>query len=140
MADNSRLVRGDQINILLVDDDETIRDYVSSILTLDGYNVLVADSGERAMQLLEDRKTPLQLLLSNVQMPGITGVELGTKVSHERPEIKVMLMSGFEGGMLVLDQGWHFLHKPFVPSQLLGIIKAVLAQAPVPDLNERERD
>jgi two-component system, cell cycle sensor histidine kinase and response regulator CckA len=128
--------RPEQQYILVVDDEGTIRNFVSNFLTLKGYNVLVAATGEEALQLSKDHQKPLHLLLSNIQMPGITGIELGARISRERPETRVMLMSGFEGGMLVLNEGWHFLHKPFVPSQMLGLIKALLSQPPVPNLNE----
>lgn len=130
-------VESEKQRILVVDDVETIRNFVSDFLARNGYTVLVAATGEEALQLSRDCKEPLHLLLSNIQMPGITGIELSAKISLERPEIKVMLMSGFEGGMLVLNEGWHFLHKPFVPSQLLGIIKALLLQPPIPNINER---
>ena len=128
----------EQQYILLVDDEETIRNFLSNFLTHNGYNVIVAETGEDALRLSRAHKEPIGLLLSNVQMPGMTGIELGAKISQERPEINVVLMSGFEGGMLVLNEGWHFLHKPFVPSQLLGIIKTVMLQPPVPNFDERK--
>ena len=51
-------------------------------------------------------------------MEGMSGVELATKMTCERPQLKVLLMSGFTEGMLVLNEGWHFLAKPFINSQL----------------------
>ena len=55
-------------------------------------------------------------------MAEMTGIELGTKITLQRPRIKVLLMSGFTDGMLVLNEGWHFLPKPFVQSQLSALI------------------
>jgi FixJ family two-component response regulator len=55
-------------------------------------------------------------------MPGMSGVEVATQMTSKRPELKVLLMSGFTDGMLVLNEGWHFLSKPFIPSQLLALI------------------
>jgi len=124
--------------ILVVDDEATIRNFVSTLLSLKAYNVLTAGDGDEALQVSKDFKDTIDLLISNIQMPGITGIELAAKISGQRPDIHVMLMSGFEGGMLVLNEGWHFLHKPFVPSQLLGIVTTVLAQPPVPGLDEHK--
>ncbi|MGC1295013.1 MAG: response regulator, partial [Alloacidobacterium sp.] len=63
-------------------------------------------------------KGDIDLLLSDFQMPGMTGVELATMMTVHRPKLKVLLMSAFPNGMLVLNEGWHFLAKPFVASQL----------------------
>jgi FixJ family two-component response regulator len=52
----------------------------------------------------------------------MSGVELATAMTHERPSLKVLLMSGFTGGMLVLNEGWHFLQKPFIASQLRALV------------------
>ena len=82
--------------ILLVDDDAAILRIVSGLLVEDKYNVLVASSGRQA------------------------------EIRLERPQIKVLLMSGFTGGMLVLNEGWHFLAKPFIPSQLRALIKGLI--------------
>lgn len=126
--------------ILLVDGDEPIRAFVFAVLTGQSYNVLVASSGEEALQKSAEFKGIIHLL-SNVQMPGITGIELGSKIQLKRPEIRVMLMSGFSSGMLILNEGWHFLHKPFMPSQLLALVRSMLT-APfpptVPDLNDHQ--
>ena len=60
-------------------------------------------------------------------MPGMNGISLAAELSLDRPQIKVLLMSGFTGGMLVLNEGWHFLAKPFVPSQLRALIKGLIS-------------
>jgi CheY-like chemotaxis protein len=69
----------------------------------------------------------IHLLLADFQMPGMTGIELATKITAQLPEIKVLLMSGFTGGMLVLNEGWHFLPKPFIPSQLRALIVGLVS-------------
>jgi FixJ family two-component response regulator len=56
------------------------------------------------------------------QMPVMSGIELATQMSIERPQLKVLMMSGFTEGMLVLNEGWHFLAKPFILSQLRALI------------------
>jgi hypothetical protein len=63
-------------------------------------------------------------------MAGMSGIEVATQITAERPLIKVLLMSGFTGGMLVLNEGWHFLAKPFIPSQLRTIIAGLISPAP----------
>ena len=127
--------------ILLVDDDEPIRTFLLAVLTEQNYNVLVASGGEDALRQANEFKGPIHLLLSDVQMPGITGIELGSKIQLKRPDIRVMLMSGFSSGMLVLNEGWHFLPKPFLPSQLLALVKSMLIApfpSQLPDLNEHQ--
>jgi len=127
--------------ILIVDDDQAIRRFVSSILTQSGYQVIVAESAEDALQQSRAHQGTIHLLLSNIQMPGITGIELSTTLTVERPDLRVLLMSGFASGMLVLNEGWHFLHKPFIPSQLRDLVTGVLAPAAPtvdPNLNEHQ--
>jgi DNA-binding NtrC family response regulator len=116
----------DQKTILVVDDDASILGAVSDILGHD-YNVLRAGSGKEALQLSKDFPSEIYLLLSDFQMAGMTGIELATQVTAERPKIKVLLMSGYPAGMLVLNEGWHFLAKPFVPSQLRALIVGLVS-------------
>ena len=125
--------------ILVVDDDEAIRSFLSRLLR-GKYTVLLASSGEDALRQSREHKGTIHLLLSNVQMPGISGVELATQLNLDRPDMQVMLMSGYASGMLVLNTGWRFLHKPFIPSQLLDLISSVLTQpslADTPDVDEQ---
>jgi DNA-binding NtrC family response regulator len=68
----------------------------------------------------------IHLLLSDFQMPGMSGIELATQMSVDRPQLKVLMMSGFTEGMLVLNEGWHFLAKPFIPSQLRALVSGLL--------------
>jgi len=127
--------------ILVVDDDQAIRRFVSSILTQSGYQVIVAESAEDALQQSRAHQGTIHLLLSSIQMPGITGIELSTTLTVERPDLRILLMSGFASGMLVLNEGWHFLHKPFIPSQLRDLVTGVLAPAAPtvdPNLNEHQ--
>jgi len=78
--------------------------------------VLTAVSGADGLAESGTYNGEIALLLSDFQMPGMNGMELATAITLERPEIRVLLMSGFPTGMLVLNEGWHFLAKPFVPS------------------------
>jgi DNA-binding NtrC family response regulator len=112
--------------ILVVDDDASILGTVSDVLVRD-YHVLRANSGEEALQLSKDCQSEIYLLLSDFQMPGMSGVELATQITVLRPNIKVLLMSGYPAGMLILNEGWHFLAKPFIPSQLRALIVGLVS-------------
>jgi two-component system cell cycle sensor histidine kinase/response regulator CckA len=115
-----------QRTILVVDDDADILKFVSGLLVTSKYNVLTAVSGEDALRQSSDFKPEIHLLLSDFQMPGMSGIDLATAMSAERPDLKVLMMSGFSGGMLVLNEGWHFLAKPFIPSQLRALIHGLM--------------
>lgn len=123
--------------ILVVDDELTILRFVTLVLENSGFTILPAESGEDALQKSRSHAGPIHLMLSNIQMSGMSGLDLATIMSTERPDIKVMLMSGFNAGLLVLNDGWHFLRKPFIPSQLRDLIALVLSQPAAPDLNEQ---
>ena len=116
----------DKKTILVVDDDASILGTVSDVLGRD-YNVLRAGSGNEALQLSKEFKSEICLLLSDFQMAGMSGIDLATQITAERPKIKVLLMSGYPAGMLVLNEGWHFLAKPFIPSQLRVLIEGLIA-------------
>jgi two-component system, cell cycle sensor histidine kinase and response regulator CckA len=69
----------------------------------------------------------IHLLLSDVMMPDVSGPELASALKENRPEMRVMLMSGFaDGAMLILNHGWHFIAKPFLASALLVRVSDVL--------------
>jgi len=114
--------------ILIVDDDAAVLDLVATSLA-DKFDVLTATSSDKALKRSTDFKKEIHLLLSDVQMPGMTGIDLATKITAQRPKIKVLLMSGYAGGMLVLNEGWHFLPKPFIPSQLRTLVGGLISPA-----------
>jgi len=91
----------DKKTVLVVDDDPAILKTVSDLLGRD-FKVLRAKSGIEALQLSKDSQFEISLLLSDFQMPGMSGVELATQLTAQRPEIKVLLMSGYPAGMLIL--------------------------------------
>jgi DNA-binding response OmpR family regulator len=115
-----------QRTILVVDDDPTILKFVSGFLVDAEYHILTADSGAVALQQSRDYKGEIDLLLSDFQLPAMSGIELAARMRSDRPQLKVLMMSGFTGGMLVLNEGWHFLAKPFVPSQLRALIPGLI--------------
>jgi len=116
-----------QKTILVVDDDPAILEVVSSLLAGEHYKVLTATSGIAASALAREYQHDIDLLLSDFEMPGLSGIELATQMTVQRPKLKVLLMSGFPGGMLVLNEGWHFLPKPFIASQLLALVAGLVS-------------
>jgi DNA-binding NtrC family response regulator len=113
--------------VLVVDDEPSILAVVSGLLGDDEYNIMTAGTAAQALQQSRDFKGAIDLLLSDFQMPGMSGVDLATSMTLERPQLKVLLMSGFPAGMLVLNEGWHFLAKPFVASQLRALVMGLVS-------------
>jgi two-component system cell cycle sensor histidine kinase/response regulator CckA len=112
--------------ILVAEDTALVLNTVRRILERANFTVLAAVSASEAMQLAECSKT-IDLLLSDVVMPDMSGPALALKLKELRPNMQVILMSGYDGGeMHFLDHGWHFIRKPFVPVQLVAEINNVL--------------
>lgn len=110
------------LTILVVDNDPQILGVVSALFA-EEYHVLSAATGALGLEQSRNFKGKICVLLSEFQMAGgMSGVDLATVMTADRPGLKVLLMSGFPGGMLVLNEGWHFLPKPFVPSQLRALV------------------
>ncbi len=102
--------------ILLVDDEVNIRLLVREVLALSGYRVLEAGSGDEALRLSDSHPGPIDVLLTDVVMPGINGHELALRSALARPEMKVLYMSGYTADALpaeVLEAGHAFIRKPF---------------------------
>jgi PAS domain S-box-containing protein len=121
--------RGDE-TILLVEDDEQVRELTNTILVNCGYTVLVAENASAVAKICERRGKEIDLLLTDVVMPGISGREVASKVSSRWPNIKVLFMSGYTENSIVhhgvLDTGTHFLAKPFTPTALANKVREVL--------------
>jgi CheY-like chemotaxis protein len=116
-----------QKTILVVDDNPEILKFVSELLAASVFKVLTAVNGQDALQQAKAYKSEIHLLLTDFEMPGMSGIDLATKLTLERPKIQVLLMSGFNGGMLVLNEGWHFLARPFIPSQLRALVVGLIS-------------
>jgi two-component system cell cycle sensor histidine kinase/response regulator CckA len=112
--------------ILLVEDNDGIRMLVQHILENGGFEVLVASDAAGALQIEGNFPRIIHLLLSDVMMPGISGPELAKKLKAQRPEMRVMLMSGYSEGMLILNYGSYFIQKPFAPTALMGRVNDLL--------------
>lgn len=113
--------------ILVVEDDTAILKLVKLILEEAGFEVLSTGSANQASLIAEGFPRAIHLLLSDVMMADVSGPELAKRLKEHRPEMRVMLMSGYaDGAMLVLNYGWHFIRKPFLASALLTRVNDVL--------------
>jgi CheY-like chemotaxis protein len=118
--------------ILLVEDEDAVRSLVEAILTADGYKILVADSADHAIQLCRNYGDNIDILLTDVVMPGVSGPELAKNLLSLRPGLKVVYMSGYAGEYLhnegVSADGVVLLQKPFTAAALEEKIRQVLHQ------------
>lgn len=112
--------------ILIVDDDPVILELVSTVLRRGGYDVVSASNGEQALSLAQaDRR--ICLVLSDIVMPEMSGIQLCTRLKALRPELQCILMSGYDMGLMATDWDAHFLPKPFFPHDLLEKVEEVLS-------------
>jgi len=114
---------GGRETVLMVEDEASVRKVVRRFLEKLGYNVLEAEDGHRALALVEASDEPIDLLLSDVVMPGMDGRDLLERVRRLRPAVGVLFMSGYTDDVLAqrgtLDQQTPFIQKPF-PLELLA--------------------
>ena len=119
--------------ILLVEDEDAIRLVAATVLRRLGYAVIVASDGADALAVFARTTTPIDLLLTDVVMPNMSGVELAERLVVARPGLKVLCMSGFtEEGIIrrVAAHGYGFMQKPFNPERLMLHVREVLDGAP----------
>jgi CheY-like chemotaxis protein len=118
--------------ILLVEDEECVRTLARRVLEMQGYQVLVADSGPCGIDLFESQRDRIQLVLTDVMMPEMGGRELAEELTRRRPGLRIVFMSGYTSDE-VLRQGIEteqvdFVQKPFTPEVLTRKIQTVLAR------------
>lgn len=115
--------------ILLVEDNEELRDTTREILDSLGYQVIVAERGEVALEILAG-ETPVDLVISDVVMPGLTGSDLLERIRSLRPDLAMIFVSGYTDNVVLrhglLEGDFQFLEKPFSPGQLAAKIRQVL--------------
>jgi DNA-binding NtrC family response regulator len=113
--------------ILVVEDHPIVLQAVTEILERAGFCVLATSSGEQAIQVENTTEQTIHLLLSDVMMPDMSGPAIAQILKKHRPDMRVMLMSGYShGDMLFLNHGWHFIEKPFLSHQLVARVNEVL--------------
>ena len=129
VQDEPRLQKGSEI-ILLVEDEDVVRNMAGRILREHGYNVMEARKGEEALLLAELHEGPVHLLLTDVVMPEMSGRELAQNLCPMRPDMKVLYMSGYTDDAIlrhgVQEAEMPFLQKPFLPNTLVNKVREVL--------------
>jgi two-component system, cell cycle sensor histidine kinase and response regulator CckA len=116
--------------ILVVEDEQRVRDLVIRMLQGSGYRVLSAENGKEALGILAREEVPIDLVMTDVVMPQMTGNELAQRVREIRPTVKILFVSGYTSNVIVhhgvLDAGVHFLPKPFTLLDLRKALREVL--------------
>ncbi|MDO9565764.1 MAG: ATP-binding protein [Candidatus Desulfaltia sp.] len=115
-------------NILIVEDDISVRKLVCNFLDQYGYQILEAENGEKAMRVAGEYNGPIHLLITDVVMPKMGGREVADNLKSYRPEVKVLYISGYTDRDMsgFLEKGANFLKKPFSPEALAYKVREVL--------------
>jgi two-component system, cell cycle sensor histidine kinase and response regulator CckA len=131
-------LRGNE-TVLLVEDEEQVRNVAREVLSRNGYRVIEAKNAGEALLISETTTEPIPLLLSDVVMPHMSGPEVARRLTKTRPRMKVLCMSGYTDEAVVnhglLGSGIAFLQKPFTPEGLARKVREVL-DAPFGDLSK----
>jgi PAS domain S-box-containing protein len=129
--------------ILLVEDEENLRQLTKQSLESQGYSVIDAADGASAMKACQEHLGPIHLLLTDVIMPGMNGRELANQISQSRPETKVLYMSGYTENHIghngTLDQGINLLQKPFTLPTLQAKVREALDTPPPKEIQMSAR-
>jgi CheY-like chemotaxis protein len=140
---------GGQETVLVVEDQAVVRRYAAAALKAYGYQVIEAENAAEALLVCERESGRIDLILTDVVMPGLSGREMADGLKQHRPGIKVLFMSGYTDDTVVhqgaLENGTEFIQKPFTPDQLAIKVQEMLAAAdrparPVGTGDEAEKD
>ncbi len=130
-AATTRTVGGTE-TILLVEDEPALLRITSKMLESRGFTVLRANGPEEAMRIAESHVGPIDLLLTDVIMPGMNGRDLVRRVQRVRPSLRYLYMSGYPADVIathgVMEPGVHFIQKPFLIAQLSARVRAAMDQ------------
>lgn len=114
----------------LVDDEDSVRDSVKMLLSIMGYAILTASSGEEAMRIARQHEGPIHLLLTDLSMPRMTGRELAEELTGIKPDIRVLYMSGYNDDAIVqqnvVSDKNNLLQKPFSLPSLRTLVRKAL--------------
>ena len=120
--------------VLLVEDEKMVRRLAQRILEQQGYEVIAAESGAQALQLCAQREGAIDLLLTDVVMPGMNGRELCELLRKRLPGLRTLYMSGYTDDIIAdngaLCEGTSLIKKPFTVEGLAGKVRDVLNRAP----------
>jgi PAS domain S-box-containing protein len=119
-------------SVLLVEDEVTVRDAARLVLQRAGFTVLAPDDPREALELLEARVAPIDALVTDVVMPGLSGRELARRAMSARPGLGIVLLSGYTPETTdiadLLERGARYASKPIPPRDLVGLVESVMGQ------------
>ncbi|TNF71266.1 MAG: PAS domain S-box protein [Acidobacteria bacterium] len=137
---------GGSETILLVEDEDAVRGLLRQFLIGQGYRVFEAADGEEAVKLVEKEEAPIDLMLSDIVMPGMSGTELAEKLGQIQPSVRVILMSGYTERLEGFvdrgtgKEGVNFLQKPFSMEALARKVREILDEAPsTPAVHQQQK-
>src|SRR5215467_2519148 len=119
--------------ILVVDDEPTILGLCQKMLRLGGYDVTAAATGEEALRFVENKSAEISLALLDVMLPGMSGVELATRIRAESPNTTIVLMTGYrpeEISNVLGNASYPIIWKPFKTESLLRMVENALGSSP----------
>jgi two-component system, cell cycle sensor histidine kinase and response regulator CckA len=112
--------------VLVVEDEESVRRMCARVLEGEGYRVLTAGDGLQALDLLESDGADIQLVITDLQMPRMSGLQLSARLASSRTALPVMFISGYN---LERPTDRRILAKPFKPSDLVAVVQSMLAES-----------
>ena len=126
--------RGSGETILVVEDEDGVRAFVARVLERTGYRVIAAANGGEALELAAAYDGPIDLLLSDIVMPGLAGPEVGRRLRAARPDLRLLYTSGYADEATlhdgVLGPGVPFLQKPYTAGSMLSQVRRILDEPP----------
>ena len=132
MESGVQVAPGARKTVLVVDDEPLVLGVLCGVLESRGYAVLSALSAEQALALYRRNGSPVDLLLADVMMPGMSGPELAERLLEAQPGLRVLFIAGMPDSQQIRDhilsRGFELLAKPFLPVQLLRRVDEVLAE------------
>lgn len=114
-------------SILVVDDETSILQLVTMVLKQRAYTVLSASNGVEALMVYSSYRSEVDLVLTDIMMPGMNGIELAGRIRALDPNVKILLMSGFTPGNIEIPGNLQLLNKPFLPTRLIETVEEILA-------------
>jgi two-component system, cell cycle sensor histidine kinase and response regulator CckA len=123
----------EQTTVLLIDDEQSVRSIVFKILRRAKYNVIEAENGDAALKAAADHDGKIDIVVTDMYMPGMRGPEVVDALSKIRPGLRALFMSGYadQDARTAVPEGANFLHKPFSGQDLTGAVEAVLKGPPL---------
>ena len=121
---------GGNETVMIMEDDEMVRELTCQMLTNKGYSIVAPKDPETAIKIIKENKVAIDLLLTDVVMPGMNGKDVYEAMCNYRPNLKVIYMSGYSGSVItdkgILEDGVNFIQKPFTIRAVCEKVRSVL--------------